>query len=493
MSDTSLILDLPYIQAAQAQKHVTHNEALRLLDVIVQLSVKDRTRTTAPEAPDTGDRHIVAAKASGIWAGQDGKVAFYDGTGWSFVVPKAGWQASVLEEQQTVIHDGSAWRDPQARTLGINTSADAVNRLAVSAPASIFTHEGAGHQIKVNKAGTANTASLLFQSNYSGRAEMGLAGDDRFSVKVSANGNTFYQALTVDSDTGAVTFPGGAAFPDGSTAKPGLRFSADDDTGLLRAGTDQIGFVTGGTQRASLSKTTLKLDLPLTGTAVTQSTSDATAGRVTRVGDFGLGGQTESRSADATATTGFAHATSGTRPDSADWHLVHLSHSASGSAAQIGLRDGADADAPALALRHRGATGTWAGWSTLYGSRNLLGTVAQSSGVPTGSAMERGSNANGDYVRFADGTQICTRICSVNVATTAVQSFATAMPFVSGVVSASVSHVSSAPHNQLLTANISVQGCAGSAFFLRLVSSGTSANASADSEKVVMQAIGRWF
>src|SRR5690606_15722512 len=38
---------------------------------------------------------------------------------------------------------------------------------------------------------------------------------------------------------------------------------------------------------------------------------------------------------------------------------------------------------------------------------NILGTVSQSSGVPTGAIIERGSNANGQYVRFADGTQIC--------------------------------------------------------------------------------------
>lgn len=37
----------------------------------------------------------------------------------------------------------------------------------------------------------------------------------------------------------------------------------------------------------------------------------------------------------------------------------------------------------------------------------LVGTVSQSGGVPTGAVVERGSNANGEYVRFADGTQIC--------------------------------------------------------------------------------------
>jgi hypothetical protein len=38
----------------------------------------------------------------------------------------------------------------------------------------------------------------------------------------------------------------------------------------------------------------------------------------------------------------------------------------------------------------------------------LLGTVSQTAGVPTGAVIERGSNANGAYVKWADGTLICT-------------------------------------------------------------------------------------
>ena len=39
MPDTSHALSLPLIQPSQAQKHVTHNEALRILDAVVQLVV----------------------------------------------------------------------------------------------------------------------------------------------------------------------------------------------------------------------------------------------------------------------------------------------------------------------------------------------------------------------------------------------------------------------------------------------------------------------
>lgn len=42
-----------------------------------------------------------------------------------------------------------------------------------------------------------------------------------------------------------------------------------------------------------------------------------------------------------------------------------------------------------------------------YNKTNIVGTVSQSAGVPTGAIIERGSNANGEYVRWADGTQEC--------------------------------------------------------------------------------------
>ncbi|MFU7156563.1 hypothetical protein ACM74Y_30625, partial [Pseudomonas aeruginosa] len=43
----------------------------------------------------------------------------------------------------------------------------------------------------------------------------------------------------------------------------------------------------------------------------------------------------------------------------------------------------------------------------LYSRDSILGTVSQSSGVPTGAVIQRGSNANGEFVRIADGTQVC--------------------------------------------------------------------------------------
>ena len=98
MSDTTTHLSLPFLLAAQAQKHVTHNEALRLLDAMVQLSVLDRTRTTPPASPTDGNRHLVASGATGLWAGWDLNIAFWVDGAWIRLVPRTGWLVWVAAE-----------------------------------------------------------------------------------------------------------------------------------------------------------------------------------------------------------------------------------------------------------------------------------------------------------------------------------------------------------------------------------------------------------
>ena len=97
MTDTAN-LGLPCIDAAQAQKHVTHNEALRLLDTLVQLAVLDRDLTAPPGSPSEGQRWIVKAGATGAWAGYDADVAAWQDGGWQFSTPKMGWIAYVVDE-----------------------------------------------------------------------------------------------------------------------------------------------------------------------------------------------------------------------------------------------------------------------------------------------------------------------------------------------------------------------------------------------------------
>ena len=109
MSDATTHLLLPYILAAQAQKHVTHNEALRLLDGLVQLSVLDRDLTAPPGSPADGDRYIVASGATGDWAGWDLNVALWTDGAWLRLPPRTGWRAWVEDEGLLLVYDGAGW------------------------------------------------------------------------------------------------------------------------------------------------------------------------------------------------------------------------------------------------------------------------------------------------------------------------------------------------------------------------------------------------
>jgi hypothetical protein len=218
MSETSPTLSLPYLQPSQAQKHVTHNEALRILDAVTQLSVLNTALTTPPELPEEGNRYIVAASATGAWAGQDHNVAVWSDAAWQFFVPGLGWRADVASTGATLRFNGTAWVSPAVPVLqnlplaGVNTTADTTNRLAVSSGATLFSHAGAGHRMKLNKAAATNTSSLLFQTGFSGRAEMGTTGSDDFAIKVSPDGTNFRTAMKIQADSGAVQFPTGQNF-----------------------------------------------------------------------------------------------------------------------------------------------------------------------------------------------------------------------------------------------------------------------------------------
>jgi hypothetical protein len=133
--------------------------------------------------------------------------------------------------------------------LGINATADETNRLAVASPASLFSHVGNGHQIKVNKAAPADTASLLFPTAWSGRAEMGLAGNDDFAIKVSPDGSAWQTGLAI-SPQGVVTTPGRplvrASAPSGTSSPANGSQTGFGDPGIVQGGFSLGDAVAGG-------------------------------------------------------------------------------------------------------------------------------------------------------------------------------------------------------------------------------------------------------
>lgn len=348
MPDVSARLSLPYLLPSQAQKHVTHNDALEILDSLVQLIVEEFDVTDPPADPDEGQVWAIGATPTGDWTGQAGLLACATATGWRFIAPQPGWTAVDRTVPALRVWSGTAWVPlgpgalNQLEGVGIGTDYDASNALAVAAPASLFSHGGTGgHQVKVNKASIAETASLLFQTGWSGRAEMGTAGSDDFEIKVSADGTAWQTALRLDAVTGTVEVP------EGMTVSGSIE-----------------------------------------GTAVQASANDATPTRLLKTGAGGLlsSWPTWATNLDAQTHNQMLTATSGSvgvPTASGNWAVLHM-QMRDNEAVQLAVQDSGPAH-----IRTRSA-GTWLAWRRLWDTGNT--TVDGNGFIKQASPIVRLSN-----------------------------------------------------------------------------------------------------
>ncbi|MBB5987288.1 DUF2793 domain-containing protein [Sphingobium lignivorans] len=119
-------LALPLLAAGQAQKEITHNEALALLDLAVQLIVESADIATPPADPGTGQCWIVTTGATGAWLDAEGAVAGWTSQGWLFLRPAAGWRAWTIDRGHELRFDGSAWVDGPVREDGFYVGGERV-------------------------------------------------------------------------------------------------------------------------------------------------------------------------------------------------------------------------------------------------------------------------------------------------------------------------------------------------------------------------------
>lgn len=141
---------LPLLEPSQAQKHVTVNEALVLLDAAAQLVLRAVDQTVPPLGPVEGDVYGIPAGATGDWTGQDGRIAIWSNGGWDFAHPRTGWRGWDETTGRAVVFQGDVWRaeglslGPSGAGVGFVTEeaehivqAGAQNVLGVSVPANV--------------------------------------------------------------------------------------------------------------------------------------------------------------------------------------------------------------------------------------------------------------------------------------------------------------------------------------------------------------------
>jgi hypothetical protein len=225
--DHSARLELPYLAAGQMQKHVTLNEALTRLDALVQTAVVSRTVTAQPGAPADGARWILPDGATGAdWGARPaGTLVRAEGGGWSAVAAPEGLVVLVADAAELVVRHWDGWVPLGRRLgeiqdlgrLGIGATADSWNPFLAKLNNALWTAReaawgGTGDlRLTLNKEAAADVLSLVFQSGYGGRAELGLVGDDDLRLKVSADGSTWSDVFAVERATGRAVFARGAA------------------------------------------------------------------------------------------------------------------------------------------------------------------------------------------------------------------------------------------------------------------------------------------
>lgn len=107
--ETSARHGFPFLEAGQAQKELVHNEALALVDLMVQAAVESAGVDVPPAAPLPGQCWIVGTAPEGAWSSHAGAIAGWSGSGWRFVAPRAGMRAWIADRQLWGVHIGGDW------------------------------------------------------------------------------------------------------------------------------------------------------------------------------------------------------------------------------------------------------------------------------------------------------------------------------------------------------------------------------------------------
>jgi len=316
--DQTARLALPYLAAGQMQKHVTLNEALTRLDALVQTAVVSATTTAPPPAPDDGDLYILPVGVTGLaWAGQGaGTLMRAEAGGWSVVAAPDGLVVLIQDSGELWVRDGGAWVGAGARLgtvqnldrLGVGTTADALNPFVARLNKALWTALEAGSggdgdlRLTLNKETAGDVLSLLFQTGFSGRAEIGLLGDDDLRLKVSGDGTSWSEAVSVDRASGRMTFPlgagrcavtafsvnGGYTIPAWATRIEAVILGGGGGGGAGAFAASGSRFGGGGGGAGGISRATWSADLLRTG-GVTVNVGQGGAGGTTTAGAGGSG------------------------------------------------------------------------------------------------------------------------------------------------------------------------------------------------------------
>lgn len=207
--DVTPRLGLPYVVAAQAQKHIPINESLARLDGLVQLAVESRSVTTQPASPAAGGVWILPAGATGpAWAGQSaGTLMRFEAGAWEPLAPAEGVLAWVKDENQMVAFDGAAWTPLSATFRSLTAAASpnlATTRLEILEQEVTLSGASTGTSIVI-----PNRAIVLAVST---RTTAAITGATAYNCGVSGEASKFGGSLGVAKNSSNIGVVGPTAY-----------------------------------------------------------------------------------------------------------------------------------------------------------------------------------------------------------------------------------------------------------------------------------------
>lgn len=200
-------LGLPLLEPAQAQKHVTVNEALLRLDALNPITLTGVGTVAPPTSPSEGEAYSVGSGESGVWSGDDGNLAVFSNNGWVFVTPPHGWRVWDVGNGVSLTFDGIDWTEGAG---------------AVSPNGAGFVHRtieidhsvGSGANSMVSAALPAD--SIVY--GVTGRVLSAIGGATSFEIGASDSTNRYGSGFCVSS----------GAWKRGITGSPLAYYSATD-------------------------------------------------------------------------------------------------------------------------------------------------------------------------------------------------------------------------------------------------------------------------
>ncbi len=138
MADLTSRYALPMLASGQAQKEITHNEALLLIDALAHPTIESRSLAVSPVSPQPGQLWLVAAAASGDWLGKTAQLALWTSGGWRFIVPREGLMIWSKPDGAHIFYANDAWQSGSWPVLGLSVAGQQVvgsRQAAIADPA----------------------------------------------------------------------------------------------------------------------------------------------------------------------------------------------------------------------------------------------------------------------------------------------------------------------------------------------------------------------